>query len=92
MKRNTLLRCEQTGKISFLSEAAAQRRVNKYEDIKRVYYCEHCEGYHLSSRTVNQMLSYDVLGEEEKQGLIKPNCEITIDMVAEKLKELKEKL
>lgn len=40
--------CPKNNKVCFPSESSAQRRVNKYEDIKRVYLCE-CGSWHLTS-------------------------------------------
>jgi|TARA_R110000822_G_scaffold6851_14_gene28712 hypothetical protein len=47
--RNKEVLCPKTGKHMYPSEAAAQRAMNKYEDIKRIYKCSFCEdhqGFH----------------------------------------------
>lgn len=89
--RKPLLKCKETGKISFTSEAQAQRRVDKYKDIQREYYCTSCDGWHLTSLTLEEALNYECLNDEEKENMVAPE-EITIEVVAAKLKELKEKL
>ena len=40
--------CKISGKVMF-SEAKAQRRVEKYEDITACYFCKFCGAYHLTS-------------------------------------------
>lgn len=44
--------CPVSGKVSFSSESSAQRRVNRYGDITRAYYCEDCDGYHITSQAL----------------------------------------
>jgi len=39
--------CQTTGK-AILSHSKAQRLKNRYDDINRYYYCEDCDGYHLT--------------------------------------------
>ena len=40
--------CKETGKVT-RSQAKAERLKISYDDIKRCYYCDHCEGYHITS-------------------------------------------
>jgi hypothetical protein len=55
MKRESYkLECVESKKVKFDSEASAHRRLNKYEDIERVYYCKYCDGYHLTSRPMEE--------------------------------------
>ena len=63
--------CKKTHKMSFSSEAKAYRSLNKYEDIKRVYYCEFCDGFHLTSETIEQTLEYGELSLEEENKLLR---------------------
>ena len=88
MKKEVMKKCPVTKKSIYSSEAKALKFVDRYEDIKRAYYCEHCDGYHTTSKTIGQVVSYGVV---EKEELEQPK-EITIDMLAERLKELGDKL
>lgn len=38
--------CKETGKYCYSSEAKATRAMNKYDDIRRSYFCESCENFH----------------------------------------------
>lgn len=69
--RTTVQECKKTHKMSFSSEAKAYRSLNKYEDIKRVYYCEFCEGFHLTSQSLEQRLEYGELSLEEENKLLR---------------------
>jgi hypothetical protein len=42
--------CKFTDKVSFNSEAIAMRKVNKYDDIQRTFFCDSCSKFHLTSR------------------------------------------
>lgn len=79
--RTEMKECKKTHKISFSSEAKAYRSLNKYEDIKRVYYCEFCDGFHLSSQTVEQVLEYGELSIEEENKLLREK----INKITEKI-------
>lgn len=69
--RTTVKECKETHKISFSSEAKAYRSLNKYEDIKRVYYCEFCDGFHLTSKSLEETLEYGELSLEEENKLLR---------------------
>ena len=69
--RTEMKECKKTHKISFSSEAKAYRSLNKYEDIKRVYYCEFCDGFHLTSQSLEQILEYGELSCEEENRLLR---------------------
>ena len=69
--RTTVKECKETHKMSFSSEAKAYRSLNKYEDIKRVYYCEFCEGFHLTSQSLEQRLEHGELSLEEENKLLR---------------------
>lgn len=38
--------CTETGKYCYSSEAKATRAMTRYSEIKRVYFCNHCEMWH----------------------------------------------
>ena len=69
--RTEVKECKKTHKMSFSSEAKAYRSLNKYEDIKRVYYCEFCDGFHLTSQSLEQILEYGELSCEEENKLLR---------------------
>ena len=69
--RTEMKECKKTHKMSFSSEAKAYRSLNKYEDIKRVYYCEFCDGFHLTSETIEQTLEFGELSIEEENKLLR---------------------
>ena len=76
MKGNAIEYCGVTKKYCYSSEAKANRAVNKYDDIKRAYFCHDCCKWHTTSREVST--------EDE--------CEkITEGDVASRLKALKRK-
>lgn len=69
--RTEMKACKETHKISFSSEAKAYRSLNKYEDIKRVYYCSACDGFHLTSKSLEETLEYGELSLEEENKLLR---------------------
>ena len=42
--------CKFEGKFCYSSESKAERAKVRYNDIKRTYYCEHCESWHTTSQ------------------------------------------
>lgn len=61
--------CSKTGKIPF-SEAQANRRLGKYEDIVRYYFCDSCNGYHLTSQSEAETIGRHVLDPVEENKLL----------------------
>jgi hypothetical protein len=51
MKQRHPTICPKTHKV-VLSEAAALRRAERYDEIDRSYYCVHCDGWHLTSKAM----------------------------------------
>lgn len=84
--------CKATKKYSYSSESKAMRAVCRYEDIERAYYCDYCNGYHTTSQTLEETLKYGGIDEEVVKESTPHEGEITLDMVAEKLRILKERL
>ena len=82
--------CQVTGKVVFNSEAQATRSVNKYEAIKRVYYCSHCVGFHLTSRSLEETLESGELSVEEENVLLRKRINELIDEIERKIPERKE--
>ena len=64
--------CLTTEKYSFKSEAKAQRRLNKYKDIKRIYLCEHCNGWHLTSMGVGLAVKEGLIEKPKKKNKLTP--------------------
>lgn len=71
--------CKATGKVSFSSEAKATRRMNKYDDIKRVYYCDECDGYHLTSESISETLENGVIDIKEENKLLHKKVNRVVD-------------
>jgi transcriptional regulator NrdR family protein len=42
--------CKFEGKFCYSSESKSLRAKVRYNDIKRTYYCEHCESWHTTSQ------------------------------------------
>lgn len=50
MKNKPKLCSKDHMKVS-LSESAALRRLNRYDEVKRMYFCDHCSSWHLTKTT-----------------------------------------
>lgn len=57
--------CEKTSKFCYSSEAKATRAVNRYDDIKRCYYCEHCDSFHTTSLSEEKALEEGIIKEKK---------------------------
>lgn len=44
--KEDITHCKETGKYCYSSEAKATRAMNRYEDIRRVYFCNSCNNFH----------------------------------------------
>lgn len=42
-------RCDATGKVCFRSKDAARHKLRKLSARLRVYFCDHCRSWHLTS-------------------------------------------
>lgn len=80
MKRNNPKICDVTHKIS-LSEAAANRRAERYDDIQRVYYCKHCDSWHLTKRELG-----DWVKEEQHKDITQEEIKNRYNELIKKLK------
>ena len=78
--------CPKCKKACFSSEAKAYKRVVNYEDIQRVYYCEHSDSYHITSMSEESALYFGVIDESVH------TADVGIEQVKEKLNELKKRL
>ena len=63
--------CSTTKKFKYPSEAKAVRALNRYDDIKRVYFCSECQGFHTSSQTLSDVLETGELSFEEENKLLR---------------------
>lgn len=79
-----LVWCQKAQKYSYQSESKAMKAVVKYNDIQRAYYCSDCDGYHTTSMSQENAEKYIGLKKEE--------APTSLDMVAERLKQLTQKL
>lgn len=83
MNRGKVTYCSQTKKFCYSSEAKANRAKNRYEDIRRVYHCEHCGNWHTTSMGT---------GLAVQEGIIKktkPKKEVTPDQIQARIDQLK---
>lgn len=93
MKNQTVEYCKENGKYKYSSEAKAIRAVNRYDQIKRAYFCKYCEGFHTTSETLKATLENgEVTCEEENELLRKYNNKIVdqIDELYKRYNKLKQ--
>lgn len=83
--------CPKAKKYTYSSEAKALKFVESRSDLQRAYYCPHCDGYHVTSQKLEDTIRFGGMDDEELENLEQPE-EITLDLVAERLKQLKNKL
>lgn len=57
--------CPKTDKYCYSSEAKATRAVNRYCDIQRCYYCEHCDSFHTTSLSEEKALEEGIITEKK---------------------------
>lgn len=75
-----------SGKYVYTSEASATRAMNRYSDIKRVYRCDICNNWHLTSMSIGLAVDLGVIDPPKK---IKPPSK---KQIKEKLKRLIKKV
>lgn len=76
--------CHVAQKYSYSSEAKADKFVKVRPDLKRSYYCSHCDGYHTTSMDMEKAVKYVGLEIDETP--------VTLDNIQKRLKELTQKL
>jgi hypothetical protein len=79
MKEKDQKHCPTADKYSYSSEAKATRALTRYDEIKRIYFCEHCEGYHSTSMDEETSESF---------GYLEQKPEITSEDVEKRLQAL----
>lgn len=89
MQYKTQKLCKATSKLSFASESKAIRAVNKYDEIKRAYFCNSCSGFHLTSLNEYEMIERDILSCEEENKLLRSYNNRLVDEVTSLKKILK---
>tara|TARA_R110000772_G_scaffold17946_3_gene50114 strand:+ start:214632 stop:215012 length:381 start_codon:yes stop_codon:yes gene_type:complete len=82
------VRCDETDKHRYNSEAQAIRAMNKHSDLKRTYYCSHCDGFHNTSMTLDNILERSELSLEEENTLLKQK----VDRLVKREDTMREKL
>ncbi len=84
--RNSKIRyCKKTKKYCYSSEAKATRAMNRYKDIKRVYFCKSCNSFHTTSISKDVAIKEGIIEEE-------PNQVISKTQITKQIKKLKEKI
>ena len=78
------VRCSETGKHCYTSQAQATRAINKYDNIRRVYHCNHCKQWHATKIGTNLAI---------REKIIKPTKRKTVsaDAIRKRLDELTKK-
>jgi hypothetical protein len=71
MRNNKTEHCKETGKYIYCSEAKATRALNRYDEIQRVYFCSSCDGFHSTSKTLEETLEFCELSCEEENKLLR---------------------
>jgi len=87
-------KCLITGKHRYASEASATRAVNKHSDLERYYKCNHCDGYHTTSRQAKVMVESKGFPKHKKKELLKKinTPQKTIDNLEVSINRLKDKV
>lgn len=62
--------CKHTGKFCYSSEAKAIRAVNKHYNLRRVYFCEHCDSYHTTKIGVGLALREGIIEKVDVRNTI----------------------
>lgn len=67
MRSQKIEYCKETKKYRYSSEAKANRAMNKYKDIRRVYYCNSCDGFHTTSMGIGLSIEHGVIEKPKKK-------------------------
>ena len=66
MKQRKLKYCPTTKKFCYSSEAKAQRALNRYDEIQRIYHCSDCDGWHSTSMDSETSSSFGYIEEPDE--------------------------
>lgn len=77
--------CKHTGKFCYSSEAKAIRAVNKHYNLRRVYFCEHCDSYHTTKIGVSLALREGIIEKVDHSKIV------SMDEIEIRLNELMRK-
>lgn len=78
--------CKETGKYCYSSEAKATRAMNKYDEIRRVYFCESCSSFHTTKIGVGLALEKGIIEEPPVKR------EISSEEIQMRINKLKKKI
>lgn len=79
--------CEETGKYKYSSQAKANRAKNRYEDIKRVYFCESCESFHTTKVPLETAIREGFIERKEKREYTPEDVQKEINKVFNKIQQ-----
>ena len=85
MKNNKPKYCKSTGKYCYSSQAKAIRAKNKYEDIRRTYFCNECDSWHTTSMGTGLALKMGIIKKQKRKRKLK------MSDIQKRLNHLKEK-
>jgi len=77
--------CPATGKFIYTSEAKATRAMNRYDDIRRTYFCDKCSGWHTTKMGVGLAVKKNLIKAPKKE-------DINMDRVKKRLEKLNRKI
>ena len=87
MKPKLSNKCPTTDKIVY-SESAAARAVDSVQGAKRYYLCEYCDGFHITSHSIENMANRGVDVWERSS----PKSTINKKSIKNQINKLKKKL
>ena len=85
--RDDIKYCGKTKKYCYTSEAKAQRSLNAYEQIKRVYHCDHCDYWHTTKISGGKAFELGIIEAEERRSISPKRIRKEIRKLKNKLKE-----
>jgi len=63
-RKHILGTCQKTGKVRYNSQSKALREVVRYDDLKRAYYYDYCDGWHTTSIGRSLALKANIVDED----------------------------
>jgi len=65
--KNLTQYCDNTKKYCYSSQSKAYRAKNRYDDIKRIYYCNSCSCWHTTSLKTHEVIRLGVIKQPQKK-------------------------
>ena len=67
------IRCHTTNKHCYTSEAKALRDINKFDRLRRAYFCNDCEHWHTTKIGTNLAIEHNIIEPITKKKKITDN-------------------